>query len=467
MIQLSQIIDRLKDTYNSIDVRTASYKKVNAWHSSVVIIRFRKESPEELSEQHDNLIAKYGSIQKELFRVDLFSFPISKWEKIRDDWTHDFICLKEDFAVNIDKEGIFNIPINEPRIHNGFDIVNSDWLSYHVDKLSSNSQAGTVVANFHEYARENRSRDMHEYFANIFEVTREQVNSIPKYIVIAPVFFKLENIEFDENSISIDCVGFGGDTIDVVIDFSIKPRNVHEINCDRIKINHVINGDKNKKVCFNIKKELKSVLDWNFRIDIYRENGVLIASKSDTVSNCWPTKGVITNPLFEIFKSFVGYEELENMIINLKSEKMKIKAPDKIFERGISWMLNLLGFSTIQLQEYEVTGEDPNKISFDFVGQYEDKIILSNVTIGMIDVPMLETERNRRIIISENISDQTKLCSVLFTIKSVKEFNQESTRNEVAIIGKEQLQQILGFLKNGDIDQARNIIIPSQDPFGF
>lgn len=101
---------------------------------------------------------------------------------------------------------------------------------------------------------------------------------------------------------------------------------------------------------------------------------------------------------------------------------------------------------------------------FDFVGQYEDKIILSNATIGMIDVPMLETERNSRIIISKNIPNQRKLCSILFTIKSVKEFNQESARNEV-IIGKDELQQILGFLKNGDIGQARNIIIPSQDPF--
>ena len=150
------------------------------------------------------------------------------------------------------------------------------------------------------------------------------------------------------------------------------------------------------------------------------------------------------------------------MLLNLESNDLK--SPDKVFERGITWLLSLVGCKPVNLQGYEKSGQEPDKVSMDIIASYGDEItILANATIGIPDMPMIETERNRRIILSKQIPKKQKIISVIFTVKSVKDIQNQAMQNEVTIIGREELEDIINSLEKGDVEKARQKIIPPDD----
>ena len=168
------------------------------------------------------------------------------------------------------------------------------------------------------------------------------------------------------------------------------------------------------------------------------------------------------NPMFGLFENFVQHDDLRRMVIDLEAKDLF--APNKVFERAITWLLNLLGFSAIQLQEYETIGKDPEKVSVDIIASYnKQNIVLANVTLSMPNTSNFETERNRRIILSRTVSDKVKLVSIIFTSKSVIQLQKEAKQHEVTIIGREDLEKILELLKTGDVKEARDMILGNND----
>lgn len=462
-MRLFDCIHLLEDTYTSIDIRVAVYKKNDEWHNAIIIIRFRKEDVEEISKNHKELIKKYGEIKEELFRVDLFSLPISKWSEMYANWRQGFIGINDDFIIKITGGGFLNYETREPYEHNGFNRIDEQWRSYHYSFQDSDPQVNQIVSKYNKKALENRSRDIFEYLARIFEIGHAHTETLPRYIIVAPVFFKVENIEFKDSSICIDCFGYPKDDIDFTIDFSKGYGNMPRISKDLKRIKYTIEGELGKPQKFSITEKIDSMhKDDYFRLDVFRKNGILLSSLENKVGNYWPTKSKITNPKYEVFKNFVNIDELKDMIINLKSKDMR--APDKIFERGVTWILNLIGISAIRLEGYERAGEDPEQISIDIIGSLGEKqIVLANATLSIPDNSMLETERNRKIILSRNLNDEVNVTSVIFTPKSVTQLKVDADKHEVVIIGKEEIETILELLKNGDIIEAQNMILRSKD----
>ena len=130
-MRLVDCIHLLEDTYKSIDIRVAVYKKNNEWQNAIIVIRFRKESVEEISKQHVELLKMYGEIKEELFRVELFTLPISSWNQIYADWRRGLIAINDDFVIKVSRGDFLNNETGEPYDHKGFSRIDEQWIWEH------------------------------------------------------------------------------------------------------------------------------------------------------------------------------------------------------------------------------------------------------------------------------------------------------------------------------------------------
>jgi len=155
------------------------------------------------------------------------------------------------------------------------------------------------------------------------------------------------------------------------------------------------------------------------------------------------------------------------MLIDFKADDMK--EPSVIFERGISWLLSLLGLKTIWLGKYEKTGEGANKSSIDILSSdNKNSIILVNVTIGVPDSSDFPRERRYRESIVNLVSNpELKFKSVLFSGASVTSMSGNANDNGITLLGRDELIQIIDYLEKGDIEDARKLIIGNFDRPGL
>lgn len=461
-MNLEEAINLLEDTFSTIDIRTAAYFKNNCWNSAILVIRFRKESVDVVQKQQEQILKTHGRINTKEFQICFSALSITKWEEMRTDWKKNFVKFNDQMSVNINSSIAFTHTFNEPYTHRGYCNIDEGWNSYYTSSQDSGGNVSEILYNHQAEARKLYSRDIHEYLSKIFEMTEANTNSPPRYIVIVPIFLKINQVEFDDKSFNVDCEGFPMGEIVFKMNF-YERHGSYKIPKQSMKTLYNFQGDAPKKTKFRISEKLSNIpLSYEFKLDVYRKNGVLIDSEYGTVGKYWPTKNKITNPKFLVFGSFVNFDQLKDMVINLKAKELK--APDKVFERGINWLLNLMGFSAIRLEEYERAGQDPEQISMDIIASFGEKqIILANATLSMPDTAMLETERNRRIILSRSLNNEVKVTSVIFTPKSIIQLQQEAERHEVAIIGKDEIERILNFLKNGEIKEARDMILNTID----
>ena len=465
-MNLEKAINLLEDTFNTIDIRTAAYLKDNSWHSAILVIRFRKESVDIVQQQQKKILETHGKINTKEFQVAFSALPISQWNIVRTNFRKNFVIFRDDLTVNINSSIAFEHTFSEPTNHSGYCSVDSEWNSFYSSSQDSSGNISTILYKYQEDARKLFSRGIHEYLSKIFEMTEQNTQSPPRYIIVAPIFFKIEHIEFDEKSLFLDCIGYPMGKI--VFNMDIFERHgSYQVPKETKKITFDFSGDNEKLSRFRISEQIPTIPPHNeFKIDVFRENGVLIDYQSGIVGTCWPTKGKFTNPFFELSQKFVSTKQLREMIFQFKSDDLR--APQKIFERGITWLLNLLGFSAIRLESYENSSLGSNNVSIDIICSYKkNHIFLVNVTLSMPDISMFETERNRRLILSRDSHDETKISSVLFTPKSVKELQNEATKHEVNLISKDEIEKILDYLESGDVDLARSIIIKNESEFSF
>lgn len=460
-MNLEEAINLLVDTFNTIDIRTAAYLKDNCWHSAIFVIRFRKESVDEVQKQQEKILETHGTINKKEFQIALSALPISEWNNLRTNYRKNFVKFRDDLSVNINSSIALGHTFSEPNSHRGYCGIDSEWNSFYSSSQDSGGDISTILYKYQEDVRKLFSRGIHDYLSKIFEMTEQNTQSPPRYIMVVPIFFKIKHIQFDEKSLFLDCVGYPLGKIIFNIDI-FERHGSYQVPKKTTKITYDFSGDNEKLSGFKISEQIPSIpLQCEFKIDVFRENGLLIDYKSGTVGTHWPTKGKFTNPYFELYQKFVSIKQLREMIFQHKADGLK--APDKIFERGITWLLNLLGFSAIRLESYENSGIKSDKVSMDIICSYqENHIFLVNVTLGMPDIAMFETERNRRLILSRDSHDETKISSVLFTAKSIKELQNEATKHEVNLISKDVLEKILDYLESGDVELARSIIIKDE-----
>jgi len=464
-VTLDKVLEELKDTFHSIDIRVFSHKPDDVWKNIFIIIRFRRETEDELMKIQTELIQKCGSlIETEKFKVGVFHYPVEKWTKIEDDLSKKFLCLTDSFAVNFDKEITFNHDISTPYFKSE-NYIDDDWKCF----LFHNETNPPQKPNYHDLlinkTFENDFSHFDDYLSAIFEYNKYDFQHNPWVNTFVPVFFKIEQITFDHDIVNLTYSAYDQKNIRVTLNFyQAREYRTHDKFIDKKVVE--LEENKNSKL---IKDKITMEVDTKnignaFDLLVIKNKNVLLENREGKIEDYWKGRTEYTNPTYYAFEQFVKFEELEQMLLQFKSKKLK--KDSEVFERGISWLLSLIGLPNIMLGEYERLGNGYDQTSTDILASFEkDTIFLINVTIGLPQQSDFDREREYR----ENIEKRTtnkkiKICSIYFTGKDATEAQTSATANNVILIGKSNLQNILEHLKKGNLEKARQIIL-KEDSF--
>lgn len=468
-MQFLEAAELLKDIYNSLDVRIVTFLHDGTWEMGYCTIRFRYETVEELQKQHDEFLQKIGKIDTNHIKVRLYAFPPEKWNSIKQYWHDNCIHLEDNLTVNFKPNDDLYREVTTP-MNQYNDLINSDWDSYSVESKTSSVDIYTKIRLQNQEAIKNKFKTIFEYISVALGVVDQNFQSSTDYKLIdAPIFFKInyDDVFFEEDKITIRCKSYPIGRIDVVVDIYNNRGGSNPYSWkDRITIPHRLSGHPKNPEEFTIEGEIKGLtLNDGFEINVYRENGLLIYHRlTSDIKNYWPSKSTVTNPIFSIFQEFVSDKELRKMIFESKNKKNKFDSD--YFEKGITWLLSLMGVSVIWLgKDYESIGTGTEQISLDILGNYKtNTILLINATTGIPpDSAFVREKRFKENILKKLTSSEIRVKSILFCNASVNTLKDKSGQNDVILIGKEELENIMEHIKKGDIDKARQFFFLDDD----
>lgn len=445
------------DCYNSIDVRVAAYKQDDKWIAAIPVIRFRKKSIEEVKEIQKNLVRPEEKVESEKFKIFLDVFESSKWEEIRQNWSKNKIIV-EDTEIVVKTNNEMQYDGNNPTSHDHYDFVNTEWDSYYVSTSSNVDVLQVKLKDQNELAVSKNHSDVFEYIGDVLEISQTDARSNGVNKITAPIFFKIEEPIFDGKQFSIIGKGITSKISGVLkIYGTFYNQQVREL---KYSLN-ILNSDFQKKgdSTFNLTKTVSNIKSNDRYVLNITRNGVIIANKSDLMKNCWINQSIITNPLMSILQSMVPFSELKQMLLEPKDKKgkgIKTLTYEQVFERGVGWLLSLLGFQSIQLQEYQQQGSGFERISYDIISSFNNEFVILTHATTSSD---LSSQINSAVTTHDLIStqfDNMKIKSVIFTPKPI---NQTIPEN-IILIEKTKLNQILSLLENGEVEQARSFFFP-------
>ena len=468
-MRLIDAIDGLIDTYNSIDVRTVVVKGNNSWQSIITIIRLRHETVDDLREEHQKLIKKCsGLIKTDDFQVGLFQLPIEKWSKIRLDLEQKSLCIADDFAVNFESAIDLNYT-TDARYNPSEDYVNTEWQSYLGKIRISAPSVPFERSKYSDLVIKHTFSSLEDYLAAILQIHRNETSQ-HSVIITAPIFFKVLDVKFDVDTITVSYQGYPQKNIKLALNFyrADSYQNSFDLIDKIIKPIEIGNNLKeitNDGVTTHI--DTKSMGN-QFEVIVTKNDSIVLyeQGKSD-IKEKWLTRTNITNPIFPVFNNFVSVEELEKMFFEHKGRGKT--NPKIVFEQAVSWLLSLLGFNAILLgQEYEKSGSGSNEISYDILGSSsKNLILLVNATTGLPKQFDFDRERDYRNRLSKTLQNPDVIIkSIYFTGRDTTEANDSAKANEISFIDNNKLKIILDMMKRGDVDKARNTIIDEND-FGL
>jgi hypothetical protein len=457
-----ETVENLLNTYNSIDVRVVAFLHDNVWKAAYLIVRFRIETEIELKKEQHDLLTKIGVIDEKDFCVKLFAFPIDKWAQIKDQWQKNFLCLESTFAVNFDITNDLNVEIINPSNYY-YDHTFIGWNSYNTDVRSiKDIDVNQKVKNYNKNAQLQYSKNIMSYLSMALAVEDQKFeNNTGFTLMLAPIFFKLNKTTLDKNIIHLEGEGFVNQNITIIIDF-FKNRNGSYpfVFKDRKQIQYVITGDS-KINSFKIMDSIPSLsLDDGFKVSVYGKNGILLhESFTSTVGNNWNTKSILTNPIYPIFKQFVNFEELKSMLFLSTSRTGKNHSD--YFEKGVSWLLSMLGLNAVWLgKDFESTGSNEERIVIDLLGHNDSNhIFLVNVTSGIPTSSDFARERRYRENLQNKINNPDLiLSSILFSNGPTTNLIETAKLEGLMLVGKNEIESLLNLIEKGDNDIAREYL---------
>jgi len=451
-----EAIEKLTNTYNSIDFRIATIKHNAIWKSCYTIIRFSKQTVDELKDHYTQLHEDVGFVITTEYKQILHAFPISELQNIISNWTNKRIVIPNNKKIHLLNLNEFNQQANNPTSPDDDQILN-EWNCFVMSNNAKLPGLQQKLINFNDIARKQTFDDYRDHLCNLFEVNQRYVGYEGTNTIIAPIFLKIENISFKNKSIIINCKGDNRN-----IDFYVaiyKGRKYSEQHGTlKKKFTIYSKGSIQNHISdYPISQKLPIELsgDDHYKVtSMY--NDMLIDSKSGIVR--YATEK-FPNSLLDVFNQFITPEKFRKMIFQYKQESGKEKLQD-VFERVVSWILSFLNFNSIWLgKDNETIGVEPNNISVDVLAKIEKTIIISSVKTAIPKEHEFTKMKEYRENLGKMINDpDIELKSVVFCRHSLVGLEEVAQRTGVRLIGKDELMEILSHIEKGDIDQARQVL---------
>ncbi len=451
-----EAIEKLTDTYNSIDFRIATIKHDAIWKSCYTIIRFSKQTVDELKEHYTQLHDDIGFINTTEYKQILYAFPISELQNIISSWTNKRIVIPNNEEIYLLNLNEFNQQANNPTSPYDDQILN-EWNCFVMSNNAKFSGLETKLRSFNDAARRQTFEDFREHLYNLFEVNRGYIGNEGTNTIIAPIFFKIEDVFFENNLVIINCKG---DNRNIEFNVAIHNGRKYSDHPGTLKKKFTIYSKgsiQNHISDYPLSQKLPIELsdDDHYKVtSMY--NDVLIESKTGIVRHAIEK---FPNSLLDVFNQFITPEKFREIIFQYRQESGKEKLQDA-FERAISWLLSLMNLNSIWLgKDNETVGDEPNRISVDVLADIDKTILLSSVKSSIPKEHEFTKMKNYRDNLAKKINDSNiNLKSVVFCRLSLVGLEEVAQRTGVTMIGKEALTEILSHIEKGDIERAKAVL---------
>lgn len=454
-----EAVDSLIGTYNTIDIRIVAFDVSGRWQSILNIIRFRIENIDTVKEQHKK-IEKFGLISNERFRVGVYAFPISNWPKIRTNFSGGVMELPNNFLVDISKDDL-NHEVSESPDFADLDEINKDWNGFYlITRTPTLSQDQKILTDQNNEAIKRSFKSIYDYLSAIFEVKTSSVNWVDSTNVIAaPVFFKIQDVTFGDQNVTVTGKWCPNDDVKLMLDiYQPDPNGKRGKLKDKIPLCLKITNKSKTIESFTVAEPIANVSAKDAFEIVPTCKNILLQHFGGWVEYKLQKQETYSDPLTLVLEKFVTLKELKEMLIDIKSKDTT--DPKKIFERGVYWLLTILGFQTIWLGKGFERLEKIPHVVVDMLASYQNYVLLVNATAGILESKDITGQALSKKEISVSISNKDiQIYPVLFSPRSANELRKSVGEEEVRLFGKDELEHIFQLIEKQRIDLARSYIL--------
>jgi hypothetical protein len=161
-----------------------------------------------------------------------------------------------------------------------------------------------------------------------------------------------------------------------------------------------------------------------------------------------------SDPFLKTFTLFDAGKNMENHLLNPKKPEDLVNA--------LSWMLEMLNFSALQLgRDERISEEKTEKGSADIIACYSEAntqaIVVVDCTIGVPDEHKIDRIKNTAEYVSRKIGLPVK--PVIVTSEKSEMTKEAGKKHAVKIVDSTDLEKMIGFYKKGYIYPAQRVIL--------
>jgi len=78
-LTVAQLVEALAASYQTIDIRLGAMLEKGTWINGITTIRLSRKSVDEVREHHRGLLARFGRVATEHFRIEFMALPFAEW----------------------------------------------------------------------------------------------------------------------------------------------------------------------------------------------------------------------------------------------------------------------------------------------------------------------------------------------------------------------------------------------------
>lgn len=464
-VSVSQVLKQFEKVYKSIDIRSAAWKEKEECKNLLTVLRFSNEEIKTNTE-------KPLRIEKNGFFVVKQFYPFSILPTLSEQFREGKVKVQDIevvFGRSIDFLPIKGSIEGYAKLTRKSD--ENNWFLLEVTDGKQLSQdfynQGVITA-----VKNLGYDDVKQAVNHLLETNFNSSSNSFDFIVSVPVYITFENIVFENSVLKVSLLCDCNIAKNPSVFLLLKERKTNSLKSDglfEIEIHELDTPEKNFKILAG-EVSLPHVTE---------EDVVELSSTYGELSEICrirePVKELLkpqeVNPLFIVLKQFCSEEKLKKLLLEPQTietnrgKKQFSSNQGRLFERSISWLLSMLGFSTILLGEYEELKEKTQNIygSVDILAYRRRKhiFLLVNCTMKPPDDNEISktnevAERLRREFFEDT---KTRVLPVVFSVAETKIGNKS-----VRIFGKREINLIYNLINQRREDRFLDHLL---DPLLF
>ena len=467
-IALSDIINCMKNAYKSIDLRIAVGKEDDKWHNGLTVIRFSYQDKKSVENKIKGIESRIGEVKTDNFFISHHIFAFNELEELLSQFRAGKINL-DDTEIDLGRS------INLLSLKNHF---SSHFSSHRLTRKLDEWNVLEVFDGRHSEIFGKAEKEIGSLgFSDIYDPVNEWLEmsnfsgSISVNIVVsAPFYAIIKDVDFEGQTAEVK-IKLHENLNDLILHLLLRKKE----HSGAIKLRSSFNMDKNEIRELNgnfklweKKVELPSATTDDFLIiKLAQKELSEVDSFRKPINDFIKIKEPAMMPFFSTFSRFCGEEDFIKHLTQpheIEIKGIKGMQPQDVFERAVSWLLNLSSFPSVKLDEYEKLRERKVELgSVDILAYNKDKnqLLLVNCTLGIPKPNEIDSYNSVKTVLYDELFKGTSLqiIPIIFSAKrEISLMKDEGERVGVRIFGLDDIEKILKYIKNRDADLIVNMI---------